>query len=259
MVRVIDFSLDVGQRFGRLTVIGVSDERGSRGETMLRCQCDCGTQKTALRYNLKSGTTTSCGCFQRESSSVRLTERRGSFDYSIYIGNQYGELTVREFVGFHETERGALVECLCSCGASKTIRLNSLKKGDTKSCGHLLWGFNHRNDEEDVEPQYERQLFTQSPLRASILVRDKRTCVCCNRKDIDLDCWLEVHHIVSWQLSKELRYESDNLVTLCRSCHRKAHRDNFRNTEFDPEITSSLNQYVSSLGSFGLVEVGSHA
>jgi len=40
---------------------------------------------------------------------------------------------------------------------------------------------------------------------------------CCQLCGIDKE--LEVHHIRPWHLAPDLRYESSNLITLCRSCH----------------------------------------
>lgn len=57
-----------GQRFGRLTVCGLDSIRGN-GETYWKCICDCGNFKIASRGNLKSGTTQSCGCLQKERAS----------------------------------------------------------------------------------------------------------------------------------------------------------------------------------------------
>lgn len=54
----------IGQRFGRLVVIGRTGSIG-RNVTWL-CQCDCGNQKPIRQCCLKRGTTQSCGCLQKE-------------------------------------------------------------------------------------------------------------------------------------------------------------------------------------------------
>ncbi len=53
------------KRFGRLLVIGYV------GETKWICQCDCGTIKKIKGRSLRDGITKSCGCWQRESTSLR--------------------------------------------------------------------------------------------------------------------------------------------------------------------------------------------
>lgn len=51
----------VGQRYGMLTVIGLSRER--RGKSLLLvCRCDCGSTSYQTRHDLISGKARSCGC-----------------------------------------------------------------------------------------------------------------------------------------------------------------------------------------------------
>lgn len=49
-----------GQVFGRWTV--ESHAGRSRGSTLWRCRCACGTVRDVPRTNLTGGKTTSCGC-----------------------------------------------------------------------------------------------------------------------------------------------------------------------------------------------------
>lgn len=55
----------VGQRFGRLTVLGRAG-RTSYGQARWLCRCDCGNEHTVLHSGLKNGSTKSCGCLQRD-------------------------------------------------------------------------------------------------------------------------------------------------------------------------------------------------
>ncbi len=59
-----------GQRFGRLTVISLSDKKleYSRSAVWL-CRCDCGNEIITSSTCLKSGDTLSCGCLHREIMS----------------------------------------------------------------------------------------------------------------------------------------------------------------------------------------------
>lgn len=64
-----------GLRFGRLVVIEIA-EKATHGKCLKwRCKCDCGNDFIAYGARLRSGTTQSCGCLQRELSSQRLSER----------------------------------------------------------------------------------------------------------------------------------------------------------------------------------------
>lgn len=85
-----------GRRFGRLTAVeylkGVHRERSGRLISKWRCRCDCGGQIDAITNNLRSGTTASCGCLRRETTSrLRRThgKSRGSGhipEYEIWKG-----------------------------------------------------------------------------------------------------------------------------------------------------------------------------
>jgi len=66
-----------GKRFGRLLVIK-RDPNHSPKKTWWHCLCDCG-ERTIVRGNrLTAGVTKSCGCWQRELSSMRCASREFS-------------------------------------------------------------------------------------------------------------------------------------------------------------------------------------
>ena len=56
-----------GQEFGRLTAIKSLPNTGHN--TPWLCKCVCGGETIATSYNLRSGHTTSCGCFHKETVS----------------------------------------------------------------------------------------------------------------------------------------------------------------------------------------------
>jgi hypothetical protein len=53
------------QRFGRLVVLS-QDERSKHGGRQWRCGCDCGATTVVRADSLKSGATTSCGCYNKD-------------------------------------------------------------------------------------------------------------------------------------------------------------------------------------------------
>lgn len=57
-----------GQRFGLLTVLGISGADNT-GRTKWMCMCDCGEVTQVITNSLKSGHTVSCGCYQRKRAS----------------------------------------------------------------------------------------------------------------------------------------------------------------------------------------------
>lgn len=106
-----------GQRFGKLIVLGPSDERAN-GFMVWECQCDCGNSKRVPTPNLTGGRTKSCGC----SRFRDLTGRR------------FGKLTV---VRKTETRSNGFIiwECICDCGSTTTVTTNNLTGGTVQSCG----------------------------------------------------------------------------------------------------------------------------
>lgn len=66
-----------GQKFGRLTVIGRAENKGS--QTYWKCKCDCGNECTVNAYCLKKGFTKSCCCFRKDFLIVH-----GMYDTKIY-------------------------------------------------------------------------------------------------------------------------------------------------------------------------------
>lgn len=68
----------IGQKFGRLTVIGFKQTKSGKYNAFgWECKCDCGnTIFIARPRNVKCGQTRSCGCIKREIDKVRLGESR---------------------------------------------------------------------------------------------------------------------------------------------------------------------------------------
>ncbi len=70
----------IGQRFDRLTVIGVSGEKPKRPSCQrIICRCDCGADKVVRLDHLQSGNTRSCGCLRIEVFAQHLARRRAAF------------------------------------------------------------------------------------------------------------------------------------------------------------------------------------
>ena len=69
--------MNVGDKYGRLTVISEPFREG--GYTRVQVRCECGTEKVVRVDSLRSGNTTSCGCFNREQITTH-----GLHDSRIY-------------------------------------------------------------------------------------------------------------------------------------------------------------------------------
>lgn len=62
----------VGQKFGRLTVIGLAG-KDAWDKTVWHCQCDCGNRILGRPSDMKRGRTQSCGCLTSELTATKNT------------------------------------------------------------------------------------------------------------------------------------------------------------------------------------------
>lgn len=62
----------VGEKYGRLTVLEKLAERRNKS-VVWRCQCDCGNFDHVTTSELRCGKHLSCGCYQREKASQKMT------------------------------------------------------------------------------------------------------------------------------------------------------------------------------------------
>ena len=63
-----------GQKFGRLTVLHLADEKTTSRRRRWVCRCECGRTVIVQNYSLTSGNTKSCGCLRLENNrKVRKT------------------------------------------------------------------------------------------------------------------------------------------------------------------------------------------
>ena len=109
-------------RFGKLTAVRPTEERGRKGDTVWVCRCDCGNEVRAELGQLTAGNKKSCGCLSRP----QLKD---------LVGRRFGKLTVTEYAGkwagMHRWK------CMCDCGKETTVGQTLLKSGKTRSCGCL--------------------------------------------------------------------------------------------------------------------------
>ena len=155
----------------------------------------------------------------------------------IKIGDKFGFLIILEKLkntGGHDR-----YTCLCICGKETNTWGSSLIRNNTKSCGckndktHLKNALRieaiKRRRRSGVDDNFiltpvnriERMKFKKT-IREKIIKRDGRKCrLCLSQKN-----GLYVHHIKPWCNHKELRFEHDNLITLCKTCHHLAHDGN---------------------------------
>ena len=114
--------IEIGKRFGYLTVIDNIYKQDKYGHNIhyCKCKCDCGNTKEVYKYSLLKGATISCGCG----------------DGKQIIGERFGALLV---IGDTDYEHGCglhrKVRCACDCGNIVDIRASELRAGHKIDCG----------------------------------------------------------------------------------------------------------------------------
>lgn len=94
-MKKIDIAEYIGKKFSRLTILkeGSSIKYGKTTMRKVVCRCDCGTEKEVDFNSIKSGRSTSCGCFNKENAK-RIHTKHGKAmletgvrhpDYCIWI------------------------------------------------------------------------------------------------------------------------------------------------------------------------------
>lgn len=78
MSKLIDLT---GKKFGRLTVIERTENKGK--STMWLCKCDCGNERIVSRNNLSTGHSMSCGCLKKETIT-KIKTTHGKRDTRLY-------------------------------------------------------------------------------------------------------------------------------------------------------------------------------
>lgn len=99
---------EIGNIYGRLTVIQYSGIRKKSAHWL--CKCECGNQIVVSGVNLRRGNTQSCGCFNRESASKRLKDQHEQHPYEGRIKTDRGYISV--FMPYHPyaTKKGYVPE-----------------------------------------------------------------------------------------------------------------------------------------------------
>ena len=89
----------VGQKFGRYLVIAKIDKRTKAMKQIVLCKCDCGTEREVVVGNLRSGLSTSCGCWKNEKTSSRR-KKHGFSKTTMYY--RYKQMINRCYIPTHK-------------------------------------------------------------------------------------------------------------------------------------------------------------
>jgi len=91
----------------------------------------------------------------------------------------------------------------------------------SKKCMNLAKGEQHINYKGLMSrgEQTKRNWKEYKDFKKSVHIRDKGQCLCCDSKTK-----LDAHHLIPWSYDPLLRFNIENAITLCRSCHRELHK-----------------------------------
>ena len=100
----------------------------------------------------------------------------------------------------------------------KVYTVRNYRKNESKYCSHKC-SSDYRNKWLTTESYKERKSIRFIQWRNSVFKRDNYKCRKCSLWWI-----MNAHHILNFKDNKDLRYELDNWITLCSSCHLSFHK-----------------------------------
>ena len=114
---------EIGNKYGKLTVISLSEKTDSKRQKYWNCLCECGNQIVVRGSSLRSGQTTSCGCARKGINAINE------------IGNRYGNLIVLNQSKNKKSNNGHLLwQCKCDCGNEIEVEGSKLRDGTYTCC-----------------------------------------------------------------------------------------------------------------------------
>jgi len=202
----------LGMVFGRLTVIADAGINAS-GCGQWLCVCSCGTEKTVCISNL-GRSTLSCGCKNAENlrnyNATKVVSDETKKKLSLFFKGR--KSTRKNFTHSPET-----IEKLRELTTGKTLSLEARKKLSESIRGEnsCHWKGGLTDEHSRIRKSLEYKLWRQA-----VYERDEWTCQVCFQKGRKLNA----HHVKSFSLFPDLRFEVDNGVTMCKDCHQERHR-----------------------------------
>lgn len=112
--------IEVGETYGRLTVLERLNERTNSKRILYLCKCSCGNTVKRTVTNILGTKVPSCGCVQHE---VKIG----------MVGKRFGRWTVIERAS--KEVKGVYWLCRCDCGTERVVNGRMLRTGCSVSCG----------------------------------------------------------------------------------------------------------------------------
>lgn len=144
----------VGTRVGRLVVASAAPDRVrvrkdsyNSVRAYWNCLCDCGKSVEVRQDALLSKKSNSCGCIRDEVAKINVKAAQANYKPKVaedLTGKKFGRLTAINEAERSVTPKGrALIRwnCLCTCGNLRDYLSDSLRAGNSSSCGCILPDF----------------------------------------------------------------------------------------------------------------------
>lgn len=208
--------------------------------TKMPCLCSCGEKMWKRLTDIQQGQRCiNCGYKYRKTRRLGLDIVKRTFQENGC-----------ELLSDYKGSKAPLI-FKCSCGEVDEVTYERFRKGQRctacyykKISGPNNWNYNPEITDEDRE----RGRFTPE-LRewaAEVKRRDKYTCTICGD---DSGGNLHSHHIFSYSKYIDKRYDLENGVTVCESCHIAFHKKyGYGNNDADQFIEFMADNCVTEVG-----------
>jgi 5-methylcytosine-specific restriction endonuclease McrA len=208
----------------KLLHVATGDQSWRYKANCVSCGIDRGWQKK-FKLHLRCNS-----CAQRENCALDLTlpDNVNSEDTIRVAKNKGSEIRYRCRCGSCNKDRGYIAlgsaHKLCRSCVRKQIhnsknleekRAIAQKISNTQTGREVFVGFT------TSESDKQRDLFKTKQLSKACFDRDSYTCQICSLSGVELNA----HHINSFSLFPEQRFDLNNLITLCSACHKDFHKE----------------------------------
>lgn len=208
-----------GKKFGKLTVLGLSEKCNKRS-LFWECQCECG-KTTHVRTTGLSRGTKSCGCLSKKHFKDVTGETRNKLTFISYFGkNNHKNNTWR---------------VKCDCGKEIIAEFSDVNTGRIKSCGclktekaretnSLAFGeasFNQVYRYYKSSAKQRGLTFELTKERFKTLTQ--MNCYYCNSEpeNTKMNIYNNGHYVYNGldRVNNDLGYTENNVLPCCKTCN----------------------------------------
>lgn len=142
----------IGKTYKGFTILEVMDSfDGKEVKRICKCQCSCGNIVYRKFPEALYGSHKKKYCCPQKKSALKTVKKLK--DYSHLVGQIFGELVILEIrqpqlKSYSNSKYKQKIQrcvCCCSCGKIFTTRVQSVIRGETKSCGHASRRYRDEN------------------------------------------------------------------------------------------------------------------